>query len=194
MRWLLAMLGLMLLVGADAPKEPAKKPAPPEKPKEAWELITEKEIASITFEDAEIDTGFVTPLSPDLSHLDEDTKKEMDQFAEKLDQWIPGFEKDLGQQVRNWMCLCTFADLGRGLFEAEYPYVIFDRLKRDIPKEKLAKALAYVILKPEEGKLVLQAPDLGFEEDCPEPEVRERSVIYAKKLLGRLVGKLPLKE
>ena len=74
------------------------------------------------------------------------------------------------------------------------PYVIFEKLKREMPREKLTKALAYIILKPDEGKMVLQAPDLGFEEDAPEPDVRERHVIYAKKLLGRLVGKLPPKE
>jgi len=61
-------------------------------------------------------------------------------------------------------------------------------------KEKLTKALAYIILKPDDGKLALKAPDLGFEDDAPEADVRERHVIYAKKLLGRLVGKLPPKE
>jgi len=69
-----------------------------------------------------------------------------------------------------------------------------ERLKRDMPKEKLTRALAYIVLKPDEGKLVLKAADLGFEEDAPEADVRERHVIYAKKLLGRLVGKLPPKE
>ena len=182
---------LLFMVAADVPKKPTTAPA---KPQEAWEKITDKEVASITYEDAEVDSGFVTPLAQDLSNLDDDSKKELDQFAEKLDQWVPGQEKDLVQQIRNWMCLCTFADLGRGLFEAEVPYVIFEKLKREMPREKLTKALAYIALKPDEGKLVLQAPDLGFEEDAPEADVRERHVIYAKKLLGRLVGKLPPKE
>ena len=184
-------LSLLLFVATDAPKKPTSAPA---KPTEPWQTVTDKEIASITYEDAEVDSGFVTPLTQDLSNLDDDSKKELNQFADKLDNWIPGQEKDLVQQVRNWMCLCTFADLGRGLFEAEVPYVVFERLKRDMPKEKLTKALAYIVLKPDEGKLVLKAADLGFEEDAPEADVRERHVIYAKKLLGRLVGKLPPKE
>ena len=185
------ILSLLLLLAADAPKKPTSAPA---KPAEPWQTITDKDIASITYEDAEVDSGFVTPLAQDLSNLDDDSKKELNQFADKLDNWIPGQEKDLVQQVRNWMCLCTFADLGRGLFEAEVPYVVFERLKRDMPKEKLTRALAYIVLKPDEGKLVLKAADLGFEEDAPEADVRERHVIYAKKLLGRLVGKLPPKE
>jgi len=185
------ILPLLMILGDDAPKKPTTAPA---KPAEAWEKITDKEIAAITYEDAEVDSGFVTPLAQDLSNLDDDSKKELDQFGEKLDQWVPGQDKDLVQQVRNWMCLCTFADLGRGLFEAEVPYVIFEKLKREMPKEKLTKALACIVLKPDEGKLVLKAADLGFEEDAPEADVRERHVIYAKKLLGRLVGKLPPKE
>src|SRR6185503_18902312 len=159
------ILSLLVLLALKASKTITTAPA---KPAEAWEKITDKEIASITYEDAEVDSGFVTPLAQDLSNLDDDSKKELEQFGEKLDQWIPGQEKDLVQQLRNWMSLCTFADLGRGLFEAEVPYVIFEKLKREMPREKLAKALAYIILKPDEGKLVLQAPDLGFEEDAPE--------------------------
>jgi len=188
----LPLILLVLLISAAPATKPATKET--EKPKQPWELITEKEIASITYEDAEIDTGFVTPLAADLSNLDDETKKELDQLLEKMDNWVPGQEKDLGQQLRNWMCLCTFADLGHGAFEAEVPYIIFEKLKKDIPTEKLKKALAYVILKPDDGKVILKAPDLGFEEDSPEPEVRERHVIYAKKLLGRLLGKLPPKE
>lgn len=185
------IFALLILLAADAPRKPTTTPAAPREP---WQTITDKDVASINYDDASEDGGVVTPLAQDLSNLDDDSKKEMDQFAEKLEQWIPGQEKDLVQQIRNWMCLCTFADLGRGLFEAEYPYVIFEHLKRDMPREKLIKALAYIILKPDEGKLVLKAADLGFEEDAPEADVRERHVIYAKKLLGRLVGKLPPKE
>ena len=185
------ILSLLFLLAADAPKKPTTAPA---KPIEPWQTITDKDIASITFEDAQEDQGFVTPLAQDLSNLDDDSKKELNNLADKMDNWVPGQEKDLVQQIRNWMCLCTFADLGRGLFEAEVPYVVFEKLKRDMPKEKLTKALAYIILKPDEGKLVLKAPHLGFEDDAPEADVRERHVIYAKKLLGRLVGKLPPKE
>src|SRR5207237_6812761 len=115
---------LSLLAAAETAKN--KPTTAPAKPAEAWQTITDKDIASITYEDAEVDSGFVTPLAQDLSNLDDGSKKELDQFAEKLDQWVPGQEKDLVQQIRNWMCLCTFADLGRGLFEAEVPYVIFE--------------------------------------------------------------------
>src|SRR5882672_10956633 len=113
MRSLALIVSLLLVAAAaDAPKKPTSAPA---KPTEPWQTITDKDIATITYDDAEVDSGFVTPLAQDLSNLDNDSKKELDQFAEKLDQWVPGQDKELVQQIRNWMCLCTFADLGRGL-------------------------------------------------------------------------------
>jgi len=112
---------LLLVAAAEAPKKPTTAPA---KPTEPWETITDKDVASITYDDAQEDSGFVTPLAQDLSNLDDDTKKELNQLADKMDNWVPGQEKDLVQQIRNWMCLCTFADLGRGLCEAEVPDVV----------------------------------------------------------------------
>jgi hypothetical protein len=102
--------------------------------------------------------------------------------------------KEVGQQVRNWMCLCTLPDLAQNEFESQIPYLIFERLKKDLPKEKLKKALAWVILKPDDGKVVLKAAGLGFEDEMLETDVRERAAIYAKKLLGRMLGKLPPKD
>jgi hypothetical protein len=168
------------------------KPKPPEK--EAYELITAKEIASVTYDDATSDNGFICPLAKDLTHIEGDQKKRLDELNDKMDSWEPGQEKKIGQQVRNWIALCTLQDLGHGEFEAEVPYLIFERLKKDIPKEKLTKAVAWIILKPDDGKVILKAADLGFEDDLDEAAVRERSAMYAKKLLGRLEGKLPVKD
>jgi hypothetical protein len=177
----LCILAALLCVAADAP------------PKK-WEDVTPKQIESIDLADAEIDNNFITPLSQDLSHLDDETRKRLDELADKLDAWHPGREKDLVQQLRNWMSLCTLIDITHGEFEAEFPYVIFDRLKKDIPKEKLTKGLAMVILNPDDGKVITKGDDFGLENEAPEQDVRERHVIYAKKLLGRLIGKLPVKE
>ena len=52
------ILACVLLVAADEPKKPTTAPV---KATEPWEKITEKDIASITYEDAEVDSGFVTP-------------------------------------------------------------------------------------------------------------------------------------
>lgn len=182
-RPLCVLAALLCLVAADAP-------APPKK----WEDVTAKQIESIDLADAEVDNHFITPLAQDLSHLDDETRKRLDELGDRLDAWHPGREKDLVQQLRNWMSLCTLIDITHGEFEAEFPYVIFDRLKKEIPKEKLTKGLAVLILNPEEGKVVTKGEDFDLEHEANEQDVRERHVIYAKKLLGRLIGKLPVKE
>jgi len=171
-----------------------KKPAAKEEAKDPSEAITQKEIDSINYDNAAVDNGFVTPLAQDLSHLDDDRKLRLDEFTDKFEDFKSGQEKQVGQLVRNWMAVCTYGDLGRSEFEAEVPYVVFEKLKKDIPREKLIKALAWVIVKPKEGTTVTKAPELGIEDELDENEVRARSAIYAKKLLGRLVGKLPPKE
>ena len=185
----------ILLAVVLAAAAPATKPAE-KKAVEPYESITQKEIDAITYEDAAVDNGFVTPLAQDLSHLDgdDDRKNRYEDFVDKLADWEPGKEKALGQRVRNWMAVCTFGDLGRSEFEGEVPYAVFEKLRKDVPKEQLVKALAWVILKPGDGKTVTKAPDLGVDDELDEEQVRLRSAIYAKKLLGRLLGKLPPKE
>ena len=161
---------------------------------EPYEAITQEQINSIEYDDAMEDRGFVAPLAADLTHMEGDMKKEFDEWVAKLDDWQPGKVDEIGQRVRNWLCLATLGDVARGMYEAESPYVIFERLKKDIPKDKLIKATAWVILKPGEGKAITTAPDAGIDGEAAEETVRERTVLYAKKLLGRLLGKLPPKE
>ena len=171
-------------------KKDEKKPVA----KEPFEAITDAEIDKIDYDDAAIDQGVVTPLAKDLSHMDDEGKKKLQEMDDKLDGWEPGVDKSIGQQVRYWIALCTLQDIGHGEYEAEIPYLIFERLKKEVPKEKLTKALAWVILKPDEGKIVKKCGEIGVDEDQEEAEIRDRSVIYAKKLLGRLKGKLPPKD
>lgn len=186
----LGLVALAAVLAAVAVVVAEEKKAPPE----PYESITDKQIDAITYEDADQDDGVVTPLAHDLSNLDDDSKKRLDDIADKLDTWPPGDVKEVGQQVRNWMCLCTLQDLAQSEFEAQIPYVVFERLKKDLPKEKLKKALAWVILKPDDGKVILKASEVGVEDDMLETDVRERAAVYAKKLLGRMLGKLPPKE
>ena len=163
------------------------------KAKEPYESITKQQIDSIDYEDASVDEGFVGPLAKDLSHLDDLSKKRMEDIEDALEKWEPGFDRSISQQVRNFIALCTLADLAHGEFEAELPHVIFTKMRRDIPTEQLRKSLAWIILKPAEGKVILKAPEItGSDEPIDERAVRERSILYAKKLLGRLQGKLPL--
>ena len=183
------MMTSVLLASSVAFSE--EKPAKKEKP--AWQAITEEQVKSITYEDCESDNGFVGPITNGLDHLSDDARKRFDEWCEKLDDWKPGQEADFGQRVRNYICLATIADMTQGEFEGETAYVIFERIKKEIPKDDLIKICAWIVLKPEEGKAVTSAADLGYNGEMEEKELRERATVYAMKLLGRLLGKLPVK-
>src|SRR3954464_595953 len=204
---LIAMLtGLVCsCVGAETPR-PATKPATtqaatqaaaaaaPAKPENSYNAITQKDIDEIKFDDVEDDTGFITPLAADLDNLDNDSKKRLDDWTAKLSDWAGAKEENVPQRVRNLMSVACLADMIHSEFEGETAYVIFDKLKSEVDKDQLIKACAWMVLKPNEGRCITRIPELGWDEEVEEDGIRERSSMYAKKLLGRLVGKLPKKD
>src|ERR1041385_4374202 len=62
-------------------KKDEKKPVA----KEPFEAITDAEIDKIDYDDAAIDQGVVTPLAKDLSHMDDEGKKKLQEMDDKLD-------------------------------------------------------------------------------------------------------------
>jgi len=158
-----------------------------------WASVSSAEIEAVNFDDCHDDAGRVAPLSKGLTHLEGPVR-------ERFNEWLASFEKskllnekDPGRKTRNLLALCALIDQVRGEFEAEVAYVVFERLKKDISRDDLVKTCAWVALKPAEGEVLVSAPDCGVEGTFPEEKVRTRSVLYAKKLLGRLTGKLPAK-
>jgi hypothetical protein len=172
---------------------PAATPAPA-KPENSYNAITQKDIDDIKFDDVEDDAGFITPLAPDLDNLDNDSKKRLDDWTTKLSDWAGAKEENVPQRVRNLLSVACLADMIHSEFEGETAYVIFDKLKSEVDKDELIKACAWMVLKPSEGRCITRIPELGWDEEVEEEGVRERASMYAKKLLGRLVGKLPKKE
>jgi hypothetical protein len=195
MRWVIVIV-MLLACGWIRAEEKAKSTQPATKPRDPLKAITQKEIdelvKDIDFELLPPDEGFVTPLKKDLDHLDEDTKKRLDEWTNKLNDWAGARDDNTGQRVRNLIAVMSLADLGRGEFEGESAYVIIEKLKSEVDKDELIKACVWIIHKPDEGKCPTKIPDLGWEEELVEEAViRERSQMYAAKLLGRLMGKLP---
>jgi hypothetical protein len=192
------LCGATVLLAADA--KPAASPATTTattqatKPRLSINDITQKQIDELTYEDVEEDTGFILPLRADLDHLDDDSKKRLDDWTAKLNDWAGAREESVPQRVRNLMHVCALADMVHSEFEGETAYVIFDKLKAEVDKDVLIKACAWMVYKPNEGRAVTRVPELGWEDDFEEEPLRERASLYAKKLLGRLVGKLPRKE
>lgn len=159
-----------------------------------WMGITDEQIADIRYDDLDPDNSTVTPLASSLDELDEDGKKRMEDFTAKLDDWEPGdprHEFNTVQRVRNLLAVCAIADVLQDQYEAQIPYVVFDKIRFDVPEDRLKKVLTWIILHPTDDTVPTKVPALGIEGEVFEEGVRERSMGYAKKLLGRVVGKLP---
>ena len=152
----------------------------------AWTSITETQIAEIGFDNLPADDGIVAALAPPTL----DSARSME-FARKLAAWPQGKLGEAGQSVRNLVSLAAVADLCTDPREAEIGRLVFRQISSRLEPAVARRALAWIVLNPEDGQVVTKAPELGLFRHPPERLVRQRSVIYAEKYLGRLVGKIP---
>jgi ABC-2 type transport system permease protein len=113
------------------------------------------------------------------------------EFARKLAAWPQGKLDEAGQSVRNLVSLAAVADLCTDPREAEIGRLVFRQIGSRFEPAVARRALAWIILNPEDGQVVTKVPELGLFRHPPERLVRQRSVIYAEKYLGRLAGKIP---
>ena len=153
------------------------------------------DINNLDYDDCMDDEGFVTPVKQNLDHLEagSEQQKRFMELADKFNAWPEKPIEDKFQKVRSYINLAAIVDIGHGEFEGETAYIVFERLKKEIPKEELIKLCYQEMLKYNEGKVELKMENFGFENPCDEADLRERMGLYAKKLLGRLQGKLPPK-
>ncbi len=181
--WVAAALTSWVAVGAVAWQTGRLKPVLPETA--AWSNITEAEIAQISFEDLPSDSDLVARLAPPV--LD---SEHTNGFAAKLVRWPQGKLDDSGQSIRNLVCIAAVADLCADPREAEIARLVFRQLNIAFEPADLRQALAWIILSLDDGRAITKAPELGLYRHPPERLVRQRSVIYAKKYLGRLLGRI----
>ena len=162
---------------------------------EPWESVTDADIKGITYDDVPDDNGTEVPLAADLESLDDDGKKRMEDFAEHLAQSPQDKVTDVSQRVRGLLSICAVTDFLQDQHEAQIPFIVFEHLKNSVEKDKLIKATAYVILHPDDGMVTTKVADmgLGLETEVDETLCRQRTTLYAKKLLFRLLGKLDQK-
>jgi ABC-2 type transport system permease protein len=163
-------------------------------PKEPWELVTKAQIDGVDYDNLPSDLGNTTPFAPDLNSLDDDGKKRMESFNDALGDWPPGQVSDVPQRIRNLLSICAIADVAEDQHEGQIPFVIFDYLRGNIQKDKLINALTWIILNEKEGTVLTNLKEyknFGIDADIGEDDVRSRSTIYAKKMLFRLLGKMP---
>ena len=182
--WVAVALASWAAVGVVAWNTGRLKPVLPEAG--AWTAITAAEIADITFSDLPGDNDIVAGIAPANQPL---TRARG--VAEKLASWKPGHGDDNGQSIRNLVAVAAIGDLCTDPREHEIARAVFEHIRSRFEPGVAQKALAWVILAPEDGEVIRKAPELGLYRHPPERSVRGRSVIYARKFLGRLLGKLP---
>jgi ABC-2 type transport system permease protein len=183
--WVAASLLSWVAVGLAAGLTGRLNPPPPPP---AYKAIGERLIASIAYDDLPGDNELATPLAPPFT--DGGKSAGMDVFASKLKDWVPGQADDAGQAVRNLIAVASIADLAEDPREGVIARTVFTYLEANYRTEELRKALAWVALYPNEGSVVTSAPEFGLPRPLGEDFVRERSALYAKKFLGRLLGKI----
>lgn len=153
------------------------------------ESITPVQMDAITYEDLPGDNELVTRLAPPFRKTVD--PKPLGECISKLKTWPSAQVSDPAQLVRNLLSVAAIADIAQDLNEAEIARAVFDELQERIGRDRLRRSLAAVIFSADAGAVIVTAPELGLHRHPPEALVRERSVLYAKKYLGRLLGKIP---
>jgi ABC-type transport system involved in cytochrome c biogenesis permease component len=182
--WVAAALTAWAAVGAIAWVTGRLRPVLPEPG--AWANITEAQIAEVGFDNLPADDGIVAALAPPTLN-----SARSSEFARKLAVWPQGQLDDPGQSIRNLVSVAAVADLCADPREAEIGRLVFRQIGGRFEPAVARQALAWIILSPEDGLALTKAPQLGLFRHPPERLVRQRSVIYAEKYLGRLMGKVP---
>jgi hypothetical protein len=115
----------------------------------------------------------------------------MEMIVQKLETWPLGRTADDGQNVRNLLSAATIADVSQDPIEGHIARAVFDRLREAYPPDQLVRLLTWVAIAPDQGTVITDAPELEIHGPVPADMIRRRDLIYALKLLGRLLGKLP---
>jgi ABC-type multidrug transport system permease subunit len=152
-----------------------------------YQAVTEEEIGAIGYGNLPGDNEFVSRLAPPFGN---GGLEGMGAFAATLKDWQAGKDADVGQRARNLLCVAGIADVSEDIHEGEIARLVFDDLRSELGDERLTRVLAWIILYPQEGAAITSAPELGFGRRFREDIIRERTVLYATKFLGRLRGKI----
>jgi ABC-type transport system involved in cytochrome c biogenesis permease component len=171
--------------------------APPEcrfEPK-TWREVTPAMVETDVLFDRALppDLGRVTPIAPTRFQPGEQDAKRVKRFKKALEVWGPA--KNRNPLMRTWSLLFIAGEFDVDMLPLErwVPRVVFDRMKRDVPRDRLVKILYWIACHPDAlpapSNDDLRAVDLPGTQGSF-AETRHRASLYAIKLLGRLLGKI----
>ena len=180
-----------------APAQPSTKgPPEPLLPEPAsWQQVTPAHIEEVMFERLPSDSGVVSPIARADEPMEPELETELEEVRTRLVTWGPARVADPVQRVRNLLYVAAVPDVFQIPLERYVPHVVFERLQGDVPKADLIKILFWVATHPAGGddSAVDDLRSAGIPVNGPGDmeQARERVMLYALKLLGRLVGKIP---
>jgi ABC-2 type transport system permease protein len=181
---------------APEPATPSTTGPPPLLPEPtSWQAVTPEHIDEIVFPRLPSDSGVVSPIARLDEPMDPEVETDLEEIRSKLATWGPGQVADPVQRVRNVLYVAAVPDVFQIPLERYVAHVVFERLQADIPKDNLIKLLYWVATHPNGGddSAVDDLRSAGLKVNGPSDmdQTRERVMLYALKLLGRLVGKIP---
>jgi ABC-type polysaccharide/polyol phosphate export permease len=184
-----------------AASPPPPKPAPKQGPvtsqpiKPTWQEVTLADIdRDLVFDRLPSDQGIVTPIAPESEDMDPDTADHLQFIRDMLPSWQPGKVEDPVQRVRNILYVAAVPDVLQMPIERFAPHAVYERLQEDVPKDQLTKILYWIALHPNDGDdaAVDQLWALRYPNGAVDlQQTRERTALYAVKLLGRILGRIP---
>ncbi|HEX6071233.1 MAG TPA: hypothetical protein VFZ18_15480, partial [Longimicrobiaceae bacterium] len=169
------------------------------RPTAPWEAITRAHIDALDFRSLPPDAGVVAPVAGrnDLLPYPE-LADELECLRSALLRWEPAAEADPVQRARNLLLVAAVPDATQmEWLEPWVPLEVFDYLRADIHEPHLSKILYWIITHPNEGtdSAADQLLPLCIDVEGRSADtqlLRERTTLYAMKLLGRVTGKIPV--
>jgi ABC-2 type transport system permease protein len=186
--WVAVALLPWAAVGTGALAGGTWRSAPP--PEDLTELSPEQ-IDSIDYRGLPSDESVVTPVASQAEFSGLAQSPRLRALVSGLETWPPGHITDKTQALRNLLCVAAAADLNEDPLEGSIARAVMSYLFAHFDEQSLTQGLARIILNPEDGAILSSFPELGIPTDVDPKLVRERSILYAKKVLGRIRGRLP---
>jgi ABC-type polysaccharide/polyol phosphate export permease len=155
-----------------------------------WDQVAQKDIDGVAFDRLPRDNGVVAPIAADDESADAPTVEQVEQLRAALEHWGPGKVADPVQRVRNLLYVASICDVFRIYpLERFVPIAVFDQINAVSASMDLPKILYFIALHPDSGgdSAARQIHLLGLP-DAPADTrlLRNRNMLYAFKLLGRL--------
>lgn len=160
-----------------------------------WQAVTLADIdRDFIFTRLPPDDSVVTPIAPPDEVPSDDVLADLEGIRVALPTWKPGKVEDPVQRTRNFLYVAAVPDIFQTPMERYVPQIVFDHLLQEIPKDDLIKILYWIGVHPTEGadRAVDELRPLGLGNGPSDVEqLRERTAVYAVKLLGRITGRRP---